>query len=185
MNEITYPLYPKRTLFKALIGAIILASAIFITLVLPAEYQSDPTGVGALLGLNVLSAEAPTEQVTQLPVEATAASGTQPKQKNVVTVTVPPRKGVEYKFSMNQYAQMDFNWTTDGEALYFDFHGEPKGDTTGYFKSYTITTAKEVKGSITVPFDGVHGWYWKNTSNKTIIVTLETEGVYEVVGLIH
>lgn len=181
MNEITFPLHPASTLVKALVGAIVLATIIFVTLVLPAEYNTDPTGVGKLLGLTVLTPET-TEQVNEQTSEQPTE---QTPQGDEATIVVPANRGVEYKFQMVKHAQMTYEWVTDGEPLYFDFHGEPKGDTTGYFESYTITTAAEVKGSMTMPFDGIHGWYWKNTSNKTVTVTLKTKGDYKVVGLIH
>jgi hypothetical protein len=78
---------------------------------------------------------------------------------------------------------MTFEWMTDGEPLYYDLHGEPEGDTTGYFESYTIATNSEVKGSFTAPFAGSHGWYWKNKSDKPIAVQLMVKGEYEVIGL--
>ena len=78
---------------------------------------------------------------------------------------------------------MTYEWITDGEPLYFDLHGEPEGDTTGYFESYTIATSDEMKGSFTAPFAGSHGWYWKNTTNKPISVQLMVKGEYTVIGL--
>ncbi|MFQ3199220.1 MAG: hypothetical protein ACI8R9_001864 [Paraglaciecola sp.] len=78
---------------------------------------------------------------------------------------------------------MTYEWLTDGSALYFDLHGEPQGDTSGYFESYAIATLNEIKGSFTAPFDGAHGWYWKNKSNKPIAVQLMVKGQYKVIGL--
>ena len=176
MNEITFPLQSTKTLIKALIAAIVIATVLFVTVILPAEYQTDPTGIGKILGLTVLTAEPA--------AEATAAAQTG-KQKNQATIVVPPQRGVEYKFKMKQYAQMSYEWRTDNAPLYFDFHGEPKGYTTGYFLSYSIATTDTAKGTVTVPFEGVHGWYWKNTSDSSVVVTLTTEGDYEVVGQLH
>ena len=56
-------------------------------------------------------------------------------------------------------------------------------DTTGYFESFTIATTNQAKGSATVPFDGSHGWYWKNTLNQDVIIELKTSGNYQVIGL--
>ena len=100
-----------------------------------------------------------------------------------IEVVVPAGRGVEYKFAMQQYAKMTYEWLTDGEALYFDLHGEPEGDTTGYFESYTIATSNEMKGSFTAPFAGSHGWYWKNETDNPIAVQLLVKGQYEVIGL--
>ena len=184
MNNI--PQHSKSTLLKALVSALALATVIFVTIVLPAEFQSDPTGVGKLLGLTVLTEEPPVVETTA-PVKSQSNAQAQAGeiQEDVVTVIVPSHRGVEYKFTMNQFAQINYEWTSEGVPLHFDFHGEPKGDTTGYFLSYTLATADEMKGAMTVPFDGVHGWYWKNNSDQPVVVTLKTSGDYQVKGLIH
>ena len=78
---------------------------------------------------------------------------------------------------------MTYEWLTDDEPLYFDLHGEPEGDTTGYFESYAIATLAEMKGSFTAPFDGSHGWYWNNESDKPIAIQLIIKGQYTVIGL--
>lgn len=180
MNEITFPTQSTRTLVKASVAAVLIAIVVFITIVLPVEYGIDPSGAGKALGLTVLNNQQSATNQQQNQTEK--VTGT---QKDQATVIVPANSGVEYKFQMKQYANLTYKWSSDGEAIYFDFHGEPKGDTTGYFESYTIATAAEVEGSMTVPFEGVHGWYWKNTSDKEIVVRLKTEGQYEVVGLLH
>ena len=100
-----------------------------------------------------------------------------------IEVTVPAGRGIEYKFYMKQHEKMTYEWLTDGVPLYFDLHGEPEGDTTGYFESYVIATTNEMKGSYTTPFEGSHGWYWKNKSDKPVSIQLMVKGQYEVIGL--
>lgn len=180
MNEITFPTQSTSTLIKASVAAVLIAVIIFTTIVLPVEYGVDPTGVGKALGLTVLSNQEAIADSEQKNNEKVAGV-----QKDQATILVPANSGVEYKFQMKQYANLSYEWTSNGEPIYFDFHGEPKGDTSGYFESYTIATAAKVQGSMTVPFEGVHGWYWKNTSDEEIVVTLKTEGLYEVIGLLH
>jgi len=179
-HEITFPTQPTSTLIKASIVSLVAASVVFITIILPAEYNIDPTGSGKLMGLTVLAEESIPVPI-QKPVKEQALS----YQKNEATIIIPPNKGVEYKFKMQQYANLTYEWATNGELLYFDFHGEPKGDTTGYFESYVIATNAEMKGSMTVPFEGSHGWYWKNNSDKDVTVSLTTQGSYEVIGQPH
>ena len=183
MNEMNVPTQSKATLIKAIIAAVLLSTAVFFVIILPAEYNQDPTGLGGALGLTVLSEEANESTSTNEAVEE--AVSLYEEQIDQVTITVPANKGLEYKFKMQKHAKIIYEWSTNGSELYFDFHGEPKGDTTGYFESYTIATANETKGSATVPFDGVHGWYWKNTTNKDVLVTLKTSGIYEVIGKPH
>ena len=76
-----------------------------------------------------------------------------------------------------------YSWEVDDGSLFFDFHGEPKGDTTGFFESFAVSTADKMRGTFTAPFEGVHGWYWKNRGVNTAKVTLVTSGNYEVLGL--
>jgi hypothetical protein len=35
-----------------------------------------------------------------------------------------------------------------------------------------------MKGSLTAPFAGSHGWYWKNETDAPVIVTLSIKGNY-------
>ena len=103
--------------------------------------------------------------------------------EQVIEISVPPHSGVEYKLKMNQYDKLNYEWITDGSALYFDLHGEPQGDTTGYFESYGIATLDGMKGSFTAPFNGSHGWYWKNTTDTPVAIQLMINGRYQVIGL--
>lgn len=156
----------KYTLFSVVFAAVIL-----LTVILPAEYNIDPTGIGQKLGLTVFN-----NKQAETPAQPTLASET-------ITVVVPAGRGVEYKFIMAQYQKLEYEWSTDSEALYFDLHGEPQGDTTGYFESYAIATLRKMKGSFTAPFTGSHGWYWKNTSDTQVKVILTVKGDYSTHSL--
>ncbi|EDQ00915.1 hypothetical protein [Shewanella benthica] len=103
-------------------------------------------------------------------------------RSDTVKINIPAGKGLEYKLLMDEFVHLEYEWSTGGEELYFDFHGEPKGDTTGYFESFSITTSDKMKGSLTTPFAGAHGWYWKNKTDSAIIVTLSTTGDYSIKG---
>jgi len=162
-----------KTLIKSTAIAIVVAILVLISLILPAEYNIDPTGIGEKLGLTALAN----------PIINSVAK-TEPKQSSdSFEVTVPAGRGVEFKFAMQQSQKMKYEWQTDGESLYFDLHGEPEGDTTGYFESYAIATLNKMEGSFTAPFNGSHGWYWRNRSNSPVNVTLKVNGEYVVLGL--
>jgi hypothetical protein len=166
-----------KTLIKSTVAATIIALIVFVCFILPAEYNIDPTHIGHKLGLTAL-AHHNNDEVTMAET-ATAYE----HAEHVIEVVVPAGKGIEYKFQMSQHQKMTYEWLTDGEPLYFDLHGEPEGDTTGYFESYAIATLSEMKGSFTSPFTGSHGWYWKNSSDKSIAIQLMVEGQYTVIGL--
>jgi len=165
----------NKALFKATFIALIIAGLALVSFILPAEYNVDPTGIGAKLGLTALA--------TATPVVKTVSATTAEHASDSIEVVVPAGRGVEFKFAMAQFKKMEYNWKTDGEPLFFDLHGEPEGDTTGYYESYAIATLDSMKGSYTTPFAGVHGWYWKNTSDKPVVVQLTVSGEYTVIGL--
>ena len=167
-----------KTLVKATIISSMVAAVGLVLFILPAEYGIDPTGLGNALGLTQL---APNNQDSS-EVVPTAPDTT---QEDKVMVTVPARRGIEYKFEMLAGQKIKYQWqTNDGSTLYVDLHGEPRGDTTGFFESYAIAKTPEMSGTITVPFDGVHGWYWKNNTDQPIEVSLTTSGSYTVIGLL-
>tara|TARA_R110000787_G_scaffold183246_3_gene295248 strand:+ start:858 stop:1394 length:537 start_codon:yes stop_codon:yes gene_type:complete len=178
MNEFTIPVHSTRTLIKAASIAILVAIALLITCILPAEYNIDPTGIGKALGLTAIAQAA--EKSPTLVVERGKQSDELRTDK--VEIVIPAGKGLEYKLYMEKYAHVEYQWQTDGGALYFDFHGEPAGDTTGYFESFSITTSNEMKGSLTTPFKGLHGWYWKNKTQQAVTVSLSMKGYYTIKG---
>jgi hypothetical protein len=164
------------TLIKGSTAAVIIAVIVSVFVILPAEYNIDPAGIGGTLKLtSVAQASEGTVVKEVAPAEQSA-----PERSDVVTIEIPIRKGLEYKLLMEKYAHLEYEWSTDGEELYFDFHGEPKGDTTGYFESFAITTSSNMKGSLTAPFAGSHGWYWKNETDAPVIVTLSIKGNYDL-----
>jgi hypothetical protein len=223
MNTIPQP--STKSLIWSFVTSIILASLIFFIAVLPAEFNTDPTGLGKLLGLTVLAKTAEETvnpglvscpQTVEIAVENTP-QGTKlaneqeqehdhenghshdhghehglgqtghhshlPAWKDTVVITIPPKKGLEYKFYILKGEKFEFIWKTEGAELYFDFHGEPEGDKTGYFKSFKVSTQNKSSGTLLVPFTGSHGWYWQNKTSQSINITLKTRGSYKTLGL--
>lgn len=103
--------------------------------------------------------------------------------KDVINITIPPLGEKEYKVEVLKGASFTYSWKTDKGVLFFDFHGEPKGDTTGYFKTFNKGTSSQSNGSLTTIFEGTHGWYWKNYSSKTVNITLSVKGEYKRLDL--
>ncbi|MCL1049266.1 hypothetical protein L2755_06910 [Shewanella abyssi] len=202
-NTISVPVHSNATLLKASIVATVIAAVVLVMAILPAEYNIDPTGIGKSLGLTEIataataaiipSAKAATNVMksTDSIVITDAPSVAEIKQARVevpglrqdtVDIVIAAGKGLEYKLLINENQHLEYEWRTDGAPLYFDFHGEPQGDTTGFFESFTITTSDQVKGTLTTPFAGSHGWYWKNKTSEPITVTLTTKGAYLIKG---
>ena len=107
----------------------------------------------------------------------------QTQREDLINITLPARGDKEYKFHLEKGATLEYAWETNGSKLFFDFHGEPKGDTTGYFKSYRKNTDSQASGSLTAPFEGTHGWYWKNNSHLPVTIVLKSKGAYRRLDL--
>jgi hypothetical protein len=185
MNKLEdIPVTSSKKLLLATFSALLVSVLVYFTVILPAEYNIDPSGIGKKLGLTILSEPATPPANNQKVIEKNPAKDSFEFREDNVLVTVPANKGIEYKFNIKEFGNLTYEWKTiDTSNIYFDFHGEPAGDTTGYFESFTIATTNQMKGSATVPFDGSHGWYWKNTSNQDVIIELKTSGNYQVIGL--
>ncbi len=162
-----------QSLIKATVIAFSVAMVTLVLFILPAEYNIDPTGVGEKLGLTVFNEEA----------TVTENQGAIQGGEESMVLTVPAGRGIEYKLYMEQFQKVTYEWYVDEGDLYVDLHGEPEGDTTGYFESYTIATVPTMKGSFTAPFAGSHGWYWRNSSEKDRFVKLTFSGDYVIEGL--
>lgn len=161
-----------RSLKLASVGGLLLVGVLAITVVLPAERGVDPTGVGAALGLTQLAAVKAAESAPP-PAPADFVFRT-----DELTIELGPREGLEVKVTMREGDELVYGWSTGGGSVFFDFHGEPEGGADGEFTSYGKGQAKEFEGLLQAPFDGVHGWYWKNLRSAPTTVTLTTTGVY-------
>lgn len=104
--------------------------------------------------------------------------------KDVITVTIPARGDKEYKLLLTKGAMLEYSWKTASAELFYDFHGEPSGDKTGYFKSFKKNTESESSGTLMPSFNGTHGWYWKNNTSSTVDVILKVNGKYQRLDLI-
>ena len=167
------------TLIRSSIIATLSAALALTVAILPAEYGIDPTGIGKTLGLTALSSTDNSDQ-NQQAANTLSAIGI---QEDTVNITVPANDGLEYKFYIKKGDSMKYTWSSGDGSLFFDFHGEPDGDTSGFFESYTVSTADNVRGTFTASFDGTHGWYWQNESFAPMTISLKTQGKYKVVGL--
>ncbi len=109
---LTKPALLKYTLFSLIFAAITL-----LTIILPAEYNIDPTGIGHKLGLTVFNNVQTDEALSN--TSASSDSATAKGVTETIEVTVPAGRGVEYKFVMAQYQKLEYEWITDSTALYF------------------------------------------------------------------
>lgn len=98
---------------------------------------------------------------------------------DTIQLNIPARGDLEYKLQQTQGAVFEYSWQTNQGSLFYDFHGEPEGDTTGYFKSFEKDTRTNASGALQTTFAGTHGWYWKNNNAFPVTVTLNLKGEYQ------
>jgi hypothetical protein len=173
---IAAPAPPRGAILKATAIALAVALVLLVTVVLPAEYGIDPLGTGARLGLSALSQ-------TVVPTLAPAAGGpiaTQqlPYKVDAIEFTLIPGGAVEYKYQLNTGAGMLYQWTSSA-PVEVDFHTEPEGkppEASDSFEQNPAATAG--RGTYRAPYAGIHGWYWKNDTDKEVTIKLQTAGFY-------
>ena len=112
-------------------------------------------------------------------VKQNAEASMQAAWQDVVTVTIPERGAKEYKVLLTKGSKFEYTWQTNGAKLFYDFHGEPAADETGYFKSFKKNTESASSGELIASFDGTHGWYWKNNSSSAVDIILKFNGDYQ------
>lgn len=173
MNEQLLP--SRRRLLLGTGVALIAASVILVTVVLPAEYGVDPIGTGRALGLTAMSGSraAPAPEVMH----------EHPRKfySGQVEIAMKGREELEYKATLAQGEPLLYTWRVQGGPVYFEFHGEPtQGEwPEDFFQSYQIKESSEgEQGSFVAPFTGQHGWYWRNLSDQPATITLEAVGYY-------
>ena len=107
--------------------------------------------------------------------EEVVTTSAKPDSVEPVTINLPPLGEKEYKLNLDQGVLLSYRWETDGEPLYYDFHGEPIGAAADVFQSYQVNTKSSASGQVVTPFAGTHGWYWNNASNNPVTITLRVK----------
>lgn len=179
----------RRSTIIAGIGAV----AIGLMVYLPAEYGTDPTGVGSILGLTEmggikqqLAAEAAADEALHGGDESSSlindifglfvsTAHAQEAWQDDITFTLAPGEFIEIKATMDEGATMTYAWTSTGGRINFDLHAHAGGEDVTYERGRGQTSGE---GSFETPFGGDHGWFWRNRDDADITVTLQLRGDY-------
>lgn len=181
-------------LLKSTIAALIAAAVILITVVLPAEYAIDPTRIGRVLGLTEmgeiktqLQEEAEADQQSALDADpswfaqlgglfvSSAAAQEAEVWKDEFSFTLAPGEGAEWKLTMEEGAEAEFNWNASEGVVNFDLHGDGGGRSISYEKGRGVPAAT---GVLKAAFTGNHGWFWRNRTGSPLTVTVRLRGAY-------
>lgn len=169
------------------VGAAVLAAVLILVLfVLPAERGIDVTGIGSALGLTQMRGDG---SAATTPTAANTAAAAEPQSKRSIskaaalrsddmTIVLKPHEGAEIKAQMHAGDHLIFRWEASGPVT-MDMHGERPDageDFTRYWKEAGQTSAQ---GAFTAPFDGRHGWHWRNRTDQAVTIKVRTAGFYE------
>ncbi len=181
-------------LIRSTILAGVVALATLITVVLPAEYGFDPTGVGRVLGLtemgklkHALRHEAEqdhddddhADESSSLWLEIlngfVGTAHAQDTWKDKVSFTLSPGESAEVKLVMVSGALASYEWVAEGGRINFDLHAHGDNQSVTYEKGRGEGSGK---GAITAAFTGKHGWFWRNRDKSDITVSMRLRGDY-------
>lgn len=190
----------SRSLMRSTLIALGVAGLILVTIVMPAEYGVDPTGVGNVLGLKrmgeikmALAREAAVEDsiaaatptaaadapaVTAPAPGAVGAAEIDSTRTDSVSIALAPGQGREIKLAMRQGARVNFSWSTDRGVVNYDTHADSEDPPRSYHGYEKGTGLASQEGVLEAAFDGMHGWFWRNRGAEPLTVTLRTTGVY-------
>ena len=193
----------SRQLVTSTLCAIAGAAAILVTVVLPSEYGIDPTGAGRAFGLtemgeikvqlaqeaasdrvsepseasdNAVSSGVPTVDRGTTPAKADAQSPNTAVRSDQTEVVLKPGQGAEVKVAAAKGARIEFDWSVRGGIVNYDTHADAPGiDYHGYGKG---KQSGGETGTLVAAFDGKHGWFWRNRTEKVVTIILKTSGAY-------
>jgi len=197
----------SRALLRSTAIAAATAAVLLVTVVLPAEYGVDPTGVGRVLGLTEmgeikmsLAAEAEADAAadaagtappagspgapapapvaaTPAPAAPAAPAAASVASSDTTVVALQPGQGREIKVVMREGARVNYEWTVEGGVVNSDTHADRPG--TPYHGYAKGKGQSGDRGLLVAAFDGKHGWFWRNRGRAPVTVTLRTSGDYQ------
>ena len=183
------------------------AVAILVTVVLPAEYDIDPTGIGGMLGLaemgeikSQLAAEAEADRIKALEEQGALVTQEQSSLMNdIFNVFVGAAHAEEVPSEPVQEWRDEITFTLapgesaewklvmeEGQTAEFVMlveGGRVNFDLHGHGSGQSETYEKGrgstgEEGEITAGFAGQHGWFWRNRDKTVVTVTVRVRGEY-------
>ena len=180
-----------RRLLALTAMAVLGAATVTVLVVMPVEFHRDPTGFGRLTGLDRLAKSPSQAVVTPVVGGQVARSYPAPFRSDAVDIPLAPGdrlegSEIEWKVRMTKGQSLVYAWSVSGLSdpgeFYSDFHGHSPPKPELQVATYRQAMGASDNGSLTAPFDGVHGWYLQNQSAGPVVVHLKLSGFYELVS---
>lgn len=162
----------KKKLIAAVALLLIAGVLVAVLQILPAKYGIDLTGYGTYVGLTQLYKSQQYREKMQ------DTSFTQEQAK----IKIGAGAEIEYKVYLLKGDPLAYSWQTDQGDVYSEFHGELKGGQGAILETYKKETGSADDGKFTAPFEGTHGWYWRNDNKTSVVITLDFQGKLNIVG---
>jgi hypothetical protein len=197
----------SKQLLRSTIIAVFAAAAILITVVLPAEYAIDPTGIGRALGLAEmgeikiqLAEESERDRIRDQQGDNPAAPPSPDRRSSLlgrvfaqwvigpaVAQTASAGRKEETRITLKPSEGTEIKLVMKkGAKVNFSWavsggvvNFDLHGDGGGQSTSYVKgRSVPQAEGVLEAAFDGNHGWFWRNRGRADVTVTLRTDGNY-------
>lgn len=97
-----------------------------------------------------------------------------------LSLTLAPGEGAEILASMGTGDAFVFAWISRGGAVSVDLHGVERNDESDAFTSFhEADEAQDGFGHFVAPFDGAHGWYWRNPGDAPVTISVTVSGYFD------
>jgi hypothetical protein len=192
-----------KSILIGTLAALVVALVVLVTVIWPAEYGRDPTGIGGLLGITGMST-APTQTIelvdniggnetlreveipdfgdpVPLPNPNVHQPGDAAPGTRTMTVELEPGAETEIKAVLRESQVITYTWSVDDGIVYSDFHGHTPEFGEDFWVRYQEDQQGSAgeHGSLVAPFSGEHGWYWVNLEDHPVTVTLTVTGYFD------
>jgi len=121
--------------------------------------------------------QSPTQQETLAKWPWSISLQAAPFRQQSIRLTLAPKEGMEYKYRLERGSGLLYSWSSTGE-LFWELHSQPDGAARGYAEFFDTNQGSGSHGVYNAPFPGIHGWWWENTSDREVTITLTTAGFY-------
>lgn len=134
---------------------------------------ADPQAAAAVPAPDAVAETAtPAPEVAAPPAETASA----PAWRDELVFTLAPTEAKEIKLVMAAGEVASFEWVADGGGVNYSQHGDDGGAQEVRFEDGRASPGQD--GTMTAPFAGKHGWFWRNRGDAPVTVTLRVGGSY-------